>query len=81
MNEARPDDAVIDARLSHYGKHWFLKTPLVLRGRGIEHLGTLTADRLVESAQHKVGWHEYKVTERAMERIQKEHKVACECLL
>lgn len=81
MGERRPDDAVIDAALGHYGKHYYLKTPLVLKGRGIEYLGTLTAGELVSQAQHKVGWHSYKVTCAAMERIEREHKTACESLL
>ena len=81
MGEARPADAAIDAQLSHYGKHYFLKTPLVLTGRGVEHLGTLTSAQLTPAAQHKVGWHEYKVTVRAFEAICRTHKVASESLL
>ncbi len=81
MGERRPADAVIDASLGHYGKHWYIKTPLVLKGRGVEYLGTLTADELVPQARHKVGWHSYKVTCKAMDRIAAEHKTACESLL
>jgi hypothetical protein len=81
MNESRPADAVIDAHLSHYGKHYFIKTPLVLKGRGIEYRGTLKAEELTPMAQHKTGWHEYIVTLKAMERLEKEHKVAIEMLL
>ena len=81
MGETRPADAVIDASLAHYGKHYFLKTPLTLKGRGVEFLGTLKAENLYASAQHKAGWNEYKVTIRAFEAICDQHKVAVECLL
>lgn len=81
MNEARPADTQIDARLSHYGKHYFIKTPLVLKGRGIEYRRTLKAEELTPKAQHKAGWHEYIVTTKAMEKLEKEYKVSIEMLL
>ncbi len=81
MNEPRPADAQIDARLSHYGKHWFLRTPLVIKGRGIVGLGVETAESLVPSAQHKAGWCKYKVTEKAFKAICAQYNVASELLL
>ena len=81
MAEKRPTDATIDAQLSHTGRHYFLKTPLTLAGRGVKLLRTLRAEELVPQAQHKAGWHEYKVTESAFERITTEHHVAMEILL
>lgn len=81
MGGQRPADTQIDATLSHYGKHYYLKTPLVLKGRGIVHIRTLTASELVPSAQHKVGWHEYKVTEKAFAAICETYNVASESLL
>lgn len=81
MGEKRPAAATIDATLSHTGKHWFLKTALTLKGRGVSLLRTLQAKDLVPQAQHKVGWHEYKVTDAAFEAIKTEHCVACEFLL
>lgn len=81
MGETRPADAAIDAQLAHYGKHYFLKTPLTLSGRGVEFLGQIKASDLVPAAQHKAGWNEYKVTIKAFERICEQHKVACEHLL
>ena len=38
MGEAKPL-AQIEASLGHYGKHYFLRTPLTLSGRGVELLG------------------------------------------
>ena len=79
MGEFRPE-APIEASLSHYGRHYFLRTPLTLEGRGVTHLGTLAAERLVPGSR-LVGWNEYKVTLAAFERIQAEHDVVTELLL
>lgn len=80
MHEAKPA-AQIEASLSHYGKHWFIKTPLALKGRGIVHQRTLTAEMLAPAAQDKAGWHQYKVTEAAFERLCETYDVAVETLL
>ena len=81
MNEPRPENTQIDAELSHYGGHWFLRTPLVLKGRGIVHLKTETADTLVPKAHHKIGWHKYQVTSKAFEAICVKYNVATEAML
>lgn len=80
MKEAKPV-AEIEARLSHYGKHYFLTTRLTLTGRGVSLINTLTAEQLVPQAQHKVGMHEYKVTESAFAKISAEHSVSMELSL
>jgi hypothetical protein len=80
MGEAKPD-AKIEASLAHYGKHYFLKSEVELTGRGVEFLGTLKASDLVPAAQHKAGWHQYKVTMRAFDKICREHRASCELLL
>ena len=80
MGETRPADAVIDASYSGPG-HVRLVTPLVLKGRGINLIQTYTATDLVPQAQHKVGWHQYRVTKAAFGRIEREHKTAWESLL
>lgn len=80
MGEARPE-AKIDAQLAHGGKHWYLKTPLTLTGRGVTLIEVLKAENLVPQAKHKAGWFRYKVTDAAFDRICKEHRVATEMLL
>lgn len=79
MGEPRPD-AEIEARIGHRGG-WFITTPLALKGRGIKHLGTLTADQLTPEGQRKVGWHDYRVTDTAMERLQATHTISLAMLL
>ncbi len=78
--DAKPD-AQIEARLGHYGKHYYLTSQVQLSGRGIVLRRTLTASDLTPQAQAKVGWHEYKVTLRAFDRICRDHAVAYEMLL
>jgi hypothetical protein len=81
MNEVKPA-AEIEARLGHYGKHWFIKTKLTLKGRGIAFIRTLAASDLVmPQGERLIGCHEYKVTEAAFQRICQEHSVSSECLL
>jgi hypothetical protein len=81
MGETQRNDTQIEAQLGHYGKHWYIKTPLTLKGRGITFRGTLTAEDLVASASRKIGWHEYVVTERAMEKLQAMYVVSSAMLL
>ena len=80
MNEAKPV-AKIEASIGHYGKHYFLKTPLELKGRGVKLVEVLKASQLTPQAQSKAGWFIYKVTELAFEKIKKDHPVSMEILL
>lgn len=76
MNEKRPD-CQIEANLSHYGKHWFLYTPLTLSGRGVEFLGSCDSDY----GQRRTNWNRYKVTQKAFDKICSQHSVSSEMLL
>lgn len=82
MGQKKPA-AQIEAHLAHYGKHYFLDTPLTLKvGRGVEHLGVYTSSQLTPGAgQRRVGWNKYKVTMRAFEAIKAAHSVSLEMLL
>lgn len=75
MNEARPADTQIDARIGHYGD-WYLTTPLVLKGRGIKFLKTLRSEELTEKGQYRVGQHEYKVTDLAFSKLETIYKIS-----
>lgn len=80
MGEVAPANADIFARLGHYGEHWFIKSRNPLKGRGIVFRETLTAATLVPGSRF-VGWHEYRVTDAALEKLKASHVVACERLL
>jgi hypothetical protein len=79
MGEKKPAGQ-IEASLSHDGKHYFVYTPLTLSGRGVDFLGTETAETLIPGS-YRVGWHRYKVTLRAFDVICKQYSVTSEALL
>ena len=76
MGEKKPEGTQIEAQLGHYGKHYYLWTPLTLTGRGVELLGTET-----QADHRRAGWNNYKVTLNAMEKISKQHKTSSVSLL
>lgn len=66
--------ADMEARLCHYGKHYYVSTPLELKGVGIKLIDT-------HSDERRKGWRRYRVTLRAMEALERTHRVAIEALL
>lgn len=80
MGEQKPD-CQIEAARSYYGRHYHISTPLQLKGRGITFDRVLEAKNLTASAQYKVGWNEYTVTERAFDMIQKKYSISQESFL
>ena len=80
MGEAKPE-AEIESSLSHYDRHYFLDTPLMLSGRGIRHLGTHQPHQLTPLGQRKAGWHKYQVTIAAYDKLCRQYRVAHEMLL
>lgn len=79
MGQKKP---VADGDVRHsYSGHYRITSPLMFKGRGIKHLGTLRADHLTEQAQHKAGWNEYTVTERALDKLAERFTFAREALL
>ena len=80
MGEAKPK-ADIEASLGHDGKHYYLKSKVELSGQGVCFIKTLKTTDLIPAARHKAGWHEYKVTARAFEKICRKHRVSNEMLL
>lgn len=79
MNERKPN-CQIEASLT-YGSKWYIKTPLVLKGRGITHVMTYAAKDLTPKAQHKIGWHAYEATKLAFESIKAKYSISVEILL
>ena len=80
MGERKP--AVrMEARLSHYGKHYYIDTTEELKGRGIEYRKTYAAADLTAAGQRLVGWHSYKVTTRAFEKLKALYPIGYEMLL
>lgn len=69
MGETKPD-CQIEAHLSYYGKHYFLKTRLNLKGRGI----TL-------SSTDSNGFNWYQATYRAYELLKQQYTISYESCL
>ena len=70
----------MEASRGYYGKHWFIDTPLELKGRGIE-LIKKYQEKDFCSKDHRVGWNEYRVTNRAFEKLKEKYSILQECLL
>ncbi len=80
LNEKKPQ-AQGEMRMSHNGRHYFLDTPLELRGMGIRYLATYKSTDLTPAGQRKVGWHQYRLTERAATILTQQHDFSEELLL
>lgn len=78
MGDQKPD-CQIEASRGYYGKHWFIDTPLELKGRGIE-LIKKYQEKDFCSKDHRVGWNEYRVTNRAFEKLKEKYSISQECL-
>ena len=75
MGDKKPE-AQIEAKMSCYGAaHWYLDTPLELKGRGIKYFGQHPEN------SKKPGWNHYKVTARAFEKIKEQYSVSQVCYL
>ena len=71
----------MEARLAHYGKHYFIDTTETLQGRGIEFLKKYAKDHLKINDYYKTGWNAYMVTLKAFELLKNRYPVAMEILL
>lgn len=73
----RKVNAQMDARLSHYGKHYFVDTCIELKGRGITFIKIYSAGDFIRPC-HKVGWKSYKVTKAAFEKLKSQYSISVE---
>lgn len=72
----RTPETNMEARLSWYGKHYYVDTPLELKGRGI----TKEDDPcwVKGSRQQIEGWKTYRVTKKAFEKLKEQYPIAME---
>ena len=71
----------IEATRSFTGDHFYLETPLELKGRGIRKERVLKAENLRQNYQYKAGWNEYCVTARAFEKLKEQYTISQEAFL
>ena len=63
LGQKKPE-TLFESRLSHYGTHYFVRTPCTLRGRGVEYLDT------------QEGINRYQLTVRAYESLETHVNIA-----
>ena len=80
MGDLKPM-AQIESSLGHYGKHYYLDTPLELKGRGIELLKQYKENDFHASGQYKVGWYSYCVTLNAFCKLKTLYSISSKHLL
>lgn len=71
----------MEASRGYYGKHWFIDTPLEIKGRGIEFVKKYQEKDFCSPGNYKVGWNEYRVTNRAFDKLKEKYSISQECLL
>jgi len=80
LGERKPS-CKMEARICHYGRHYYIDTTETLKGRGIEFIEKLTSDRLNMHGAYKTGWNKYRVTSRAFELLKDRYPIRMETLL
>lgn len=67
MGQKTPEGCQMEAGLCYYGKHYWIRTPLELKGRGIR-----------EDEQTRTGLRNYTVTIRAFEKLKNQYAISME---
>ena len=75
MGQEKPD-CQMEASRSYYGGYYYIDTPLEIKGRGITFLRKYESKHFVHSDNYKVGWNEYRVTELAFEKLEKQYTIS-----
>ncbi len=68
----------MEASLSYYGKHYFIDTPIELKGRGITLVKQYTEKDFVNPDNYRIGWYEYQVTKLAFEKLKEKYSISME---
>lgn len=78
MGDRKPA-ASMEARMGHYGTHYFINTPFQLvESRSIKLQKQYKASDFTNPDNHKVGWYQYKVTAAAFEKLIQQHSISME---
>lgn len=80
MGQRKPD-CQMEASRGYYGKHWYIDTPLSLKGRGITFLKKYTDNDFYMPGNYRVGWNEYRVTDRAFDKLKEQYTISQRCYL
>lgn len=78
MGQKEPDGCQMEAGLCYYGKHYWVDTPIELKGRGI----TETEAHWVDGCKKQIeNWRSYRVTKKAFEKLKERYCIVMECCL
>ncbi len=77
LGERKPE-VKMEASLGYYGSHYFVDTPLELKGRGITELRPCWVPGCQKAVE---GWRSYQVTKRAFEKLKAQYSISMERLL
>lgn len=80
MGQKKPD-CQMEASRGYYGGHWYIDTPLEIKGRGITFLKKYADKDFCVPGNYRVGWNEYRVTDRAFGILKTKYSISQECLL
>lgn len=68
----------MEAGHSYYGGHYWVDTPIELKGRGIT---PIEAHWVEGCKKHIENWKSYRVTKRAFEKLKEQYSISMECCL
>ena len=77
MGQQKPD-CQMEASLSYYGKHYYINTPLNLKGRGITQI---EANWRKGCRKQIENWKCYRVTKATYEKLKEQYTISMECCL
>ena len=81
MGQRKPN-CQMKVTLGHYGKHYYIDTPLELKpSRGIKLIKQYTSRELTTGGQYMVGWYSYEVTTLAYDKLKEQYSMSSERLL
>lgn len=71
----------LEAQLSYYGKHYYVDSPIELKGRGITLVKQYKEGDFCKPGNYRVGWYEYRVTTKAFDKLKSQYSISMERLL
>lgn len=78
MGQKKPEGCQMEASHSYYGGHYFVDTPLELKGRGITEIEA----HWVKGCRKQIeNWKTYRVTKKAFEKLKEQYTISMECCL
>ena len=71
MGQKKPEGCQMEAHSSYYGGHYYIYTPLEIKGRGITFTEKCRSGR-------RTGWNCYRVTNKAFDKLKEQYAISME---